>query len=927
MKKKRLLLKSCLFGWFLHSKNCNLAMSIPENEKERISHFVREEVVLEEESKHARNTKSREAFLKKRDQILLDEEMLIIQKSTRTTIPQFIKLHNYFRAKYRWYYKWHLFPFVNKLHWSVLGIVSTVFSFVIFTTILGSFPYRVLATNASVAGVATVINTNANLTFDSGTYLSNVTIDNTSGQMAGYAWSDDMGWVDFANTGSSPADPVVVDVNGNLSGKAKVINGGYIDFDSSPTGANVAIAIGGNFSGYAWSDDLGWINFTGVTASGYNPMPADPSAVSIGSIDSTLFTVSWTDNSSNETGFKVFVSTVANADCSLATYPGSADYTTAAGALSQAVTGKSINTQYCAKVVATNADGDSQPAYSSPAYTLANQPNAPTVSGNYSSGNGYFEDVVINTNNNPGSTNFWIQYSTDNLSYSNPAGMAWQTGTSYTLAGLNPNTQYWFKVKAKNGSGIETAYSAAGADVTPPAAPTGLSSSNLCHTSASTSWTASTGADKYTLSYGTDVDATNLGTINNIAATNKDLAGLTDNTAYYFKVLAISNANGTGTYSSVASFTTGSCFAPTAPSDFAGSAVSTTQINWTWSDTAADETGWHVQDTSHNNLQDLPANSTGWNETSLSINTAYTRHANVYNLSGNNDSNQATVYTMANVPGTPMVAAVSSSSIRVTIDQNYNPDANTRYTIYNVTLGKYVKHADGSLQDNPDWQLYADWGGASGFLNADLSGDTSYTYKVKAENGDNLATAFSVESSATTFTTPPSSTVVTPPADNSSTTSSTDNEQNTSANLANGTTNSTTEPIAPSVPATGDQVQSGYKLVIKVVDANGNPVEGAKVTIHSVVQEATSDENGIVSFENVESGDHNVVIAYDNSVAQQTINLSGNTKNINVTVTLQPNSSSFRKYWIIIGCISLLFILTLLIVIFRAKSKRHRSRD
>ena len=686
MKKKRLLFKSNFFRRFFQPKNFSFNVPIPGEEKNIISNFVREEVILEEEFKHAKNTKSREAFLKQRDQILLDEEILIIQKSTRTTIPQFIKLHNYFRAKYRWYYKWHLFPFDNKLHWSVLGIVSTVFSFVIFTTILGSFPNRVLATNASVAGVATVINTNTNLTFDSGTYLSNVAIDNISRQMSGYAWSDDMGWVDFANTGSSPADPVVVDVNGNLSGKAKVINGGYIDFDSSPTGANVSIVIGGNFSGYAWSDDLGWINFTGVTAPSYNPAPSDPSAVSIGSIDSTLFTVSWTDNSGNETGFKVFVSTVANADCSLATYPGSPDFTTAANAVSQAVTGKSINSQYCAKVIATNADGDSSPAYSSPAYTLANQPNAATVNATSTTS----LTVIINVNSNPAATEFAISCDSDStfLNYTTNACEAiasdsnhwrtyanWGGAAGFVDTGLSTNTNHTYKVKARNG--------------------------DLTNTS------LSSGASKYTLT-----SAPAAPTLAVVSASSINIT-LTDNGSTGYAIAV--SADGGSTW------------------NFVKHADGTTQASADWQNYAA----W--------------GSGSGFNNVSLSPNVQYTYKVEAQNgdLTATAYSATSLNYTLANVPSAPIVNTPTISSLKVIINQNSNPSA-TQYAIYNLTASKYVK-ADGTMSDaTPVWQTYTSWGGASGIVNTGLASNTSYTYEVKAENGDLVATALSAGTTVST---------------------------------------------------------------------------------------------------------------------------------------------------------------------------------
>jgi len=321
--------------------------------------------------------------------------------------------------------------------------------------------------------------------------------------------------------------------------------------------------------------------------------------------------------------------------------------------------------------------------------------------------------------------------------------MAWQTSTSYTLANLDANTQYWLKVRAKNGDNVSTDYSAASSDVTPPAAPTSLETSNICRTTASISWVAATGADTYTFSYGTDTAGTNLGTTSDIVTTQKSLTGLTNLTTYYYKIRSTSSTNGAGAYSSVASFATASCTAPTAPADFAGTVVSASQINWSWSDTADDETAWQVKDSGGSNLSDaLAANSTSWNETGLLANTVYSRKTSASNAYGSNNSNIISLYTLAAVPAAPTLVANSTNSIKIVINANGNPDA-TRYSIYNQTLGKYVKNADGGLQDDVDWQLYADWGGTDGFVNIGLVAGTNYVYKVKAENGDNITTAFS----------------------------------------------------------------------------------------------------------------------------------------------------------------------------------------
>jgi len=122
-----------------------------------------------------------------------------------------------------------------------------------------------------VSGSATVDNTGNSIYF-SPSYGSNVVIDNVVAiKMSGYAlelrFRLDLIIGDDSN---NPNGPVITASNGNLSGEAEVINdGSYINFSS--TGADVVVSSSGVFSGYAWSLDLGWINFSGVTASGYNP--------------------------------------------------------------------------------------------------------------------------------------------------------------------------------------------------------------------------------------------------------------------------------------------------------------------------------------------------------------------------------------------------------------------------------------------------------------------------------------------------------------------------------------------------------------------------------------------------------------------------------------------------------------------------------
>lgn len=118
---------------------------------------------------------------------------------------------------------------------------------------------------------ATVLNTGGVIDLNKQPMRANVTIDNITGQMSGYGWNRDMGWVNFSG--------VQVQPNGRLQGQATALNtGATLNFSSN--NANVTVANNGAFSGYAWSTDFGWVNFAGVTtADGRFPIKFAPGKV------------------------------------------------------------------------------------------------------------------------------------------------------------------------------------------------------------------------------------------------------------------------------------------------------------------------------------------------------------------------------------------------------------------------------------------------------------------------------------------------------------------------------------------------------------------------------------------------------------------------------------------------------------------------
>lgn len=77
----------------------------------------------------------------------------------------------------------------------------------------------------------------------------------TDGGLSGYAWGDELGWINLAPTNGG----VDNDGEGNLSGYAWGQHTGWINFD--PSNGGVTIDDDGIFHGYAWGQNVGWISF------------------------------------------------------------------------------------------------------------------------------------------------------------------------------------------------------------------------------------------------------------------------------------------------------------------------------------------------------------------------------------------------------------------------------------------------------------------------------------------------------------------------------------------------------------------------------------------------------------------------------------------------------------------------------------------
>lgn len=185
------------------------------------------------------------------------------------------KLHNRLYTRLSLYARHWEWRYRKHAH-AVLGVLGVLL--LLFVIVANS--QRTYATSVvPLTGYVTVLNSNEKIYFDT-EYGSNATIDNFTRQMDGHGWSQDVGWVAFG-ADDNPDGPVSAAVDGVLGGKANVLNAGTVDF--SGNGAHVVVS-GGEFSGYAWSTDLGWLDFSHVEAAGYDPdltLPINASNISM----------------------------------------------------------------------------------------------------------------------------------------------------------------------------------------------------------------------------------------------------------------------------------------------------------------------------------------------------------------------------------------------------------------------------------------------------------------------------------------------------------------------------------------------------------------------------------------------------------------------------------------------------------------------
>lgn len=499
-------------------------------------------------------------------------------------------------------------------------------------------------------------------------------------------------------------------------------------------------------------NEIGASAYITTSATTLNIVPAPPTALAAADISISSIRLEWKDEADNENAYTVEWSSTGTEGSFTAittTLPPNTNTYTHTSLVS--------NTTYYYRVKATNEVGSSAYSEIVTATTEKNPPSLPPTELTV-------KESTTNTitltwiNNATNATGFIIertQTPVDLNSFQEVASLG-ITPLTYIDEDLKPNTTYFYRIKAFNKDG-ESGYSSIASGNTklelgPPATPTEFKATAVSTFQINLSWKDNANNEtSYIIERATE-ETGEFSRLSPLPANTEffENIGLKANTTYYYRVIAKNN-DGEAASGTISAKTYEAAQPPTAPSNLSAVAVSTVQINLSWTDNSNSETNFKIERSTSSTgpfefIAAVGANVTTYQNFGLSPNTTY--YYRVQAISGDGASAftntaNAMTYSAPQPPSAPSKLAatgVSTSQINLTWQDNSNNET-----------GFVIERASSS--DGPFSFVGAVGANVTSFENTGLNANTRYYYKVRAINNDGTS-GFSNTASSTTLQVP-----------------------------------------------------------------------------------------------------------------------------------------------------------------------------
>jgi titin len=482
------------------------------------------------------------------------------------------------------------------------------------------------------------------------------------------------------------------------------------------------------------------------------PPPNTPSDLITTPISSSQINLTWQDNSSDETGFKIERKTGSGSYSQIATV--------GAGVTSYSNTLLSAGTTYYYRVRAYNAVGNSDYSNEASATTLPPPPAAPVLKSPASASTVPGLTPRLEWNASSGAVSYGVQVSTSSSFANLVVDETGITDLYYDIAPgiLNWNTTYYWRVNARNSFGSTSSWSSSWYFKTavgpPPNAPSNLVATPISSSRIDLSW-----QDNSSDETGFKIERkTGSGSYSQIATVGVNVTSysntlLSAGTTYYYRVRAYKGTLNSD-YCEEASATTlpPPPAAPVLKSPTSASTVPslTPRLEWNASSGAV---SYGVQVATSSSFSNLIVNESGITDLYYDIapgilnwNTTYYWRVNARNSFGSTSSWSRSRYFKTavgpppNAPSDLITTPISSSQINLTWQDNSSDETGFRIE-RKIGSGSYS-------------QVATVGAGVTSYSNTFLSANTTYYYRVRAYKGT-LNSDYCEEASATTLPPPP----------------------------------------------------------------------------------------------------------------------------------------------------------------------------